>query len=43
MLLKPEIENPSSQATEVKGEIVFDNVSFVYPDFGNTGVKECVV
>jgi ATP-binding cassette subfamily B protein len=39
MLLKPEIENPSSQPTEVKGEIVFDNVSFVYPDSGIQALK----
>ncbi|MCG3164647.1 MAG: putative multidrug resistance ABC transporter ATP-binding/permease protein YheI [Bacteroidia bacterium] len=39
MLLKPEIENPSSEATEVKGEIVFDNVSFVYPDSGIQALK----
>ncbi len=39
MLLKPEIENPSSQPTEVKGEIFFDNVSFVYPDSGIQALK----
>ena len=39
LLQKPEIENPSSQPTEVKGEIVFDNVSFVYPDSGIQALK----
>lgn len=28
----PEIKNPNSQAMEIKGDIHFDNVSFVYPD-----------
>lgn len=32
----PEIKNPNSQAMEIKGDIHFDNVSFVYPD---TGIK----
>ncbi len=39
LLQKPEIENPSSQPTEVKGEINFDNVSFVYPDSGIQALK----
>ncbi len=39
LLLKPEIENPSSQPTEIKGEIVFDNVSFIYPDSGIQALK----
>jgi len=32
----PEIKNPNSQAMEIKGDIHFDNVSYVYPD---TGIK----
>ena len=39
LLQKPEIENPSSQPTEVKGEINFDNVSFVYPVSGIQELK----
>lgn len=39
LLQKPEIENPSSQPTEIKGEIVFDNVSFIYPDSGIQALK----
>lgn len=33
---EPEVENLVEQSRELKGEIVFDNVSFVYPD---TGIK----
>lgn len=39
LLLKPEIENPSLAHTEIKGEIVFDNVNFVYPDSGIVALK----
>lgn len=30
----PEIQNPTEESFEVNGGIVFDNVSFVYPDSG---------
>jgi ATP-binding cassette subfamily B protein len=39
LFLKPEIENPSSKTTELKGEIVFDKVNFVYPDSGIQALK----
>jgi ATP-binding cassette subfamily B protein len=31
---KPEIINPTQEAFETKGDIVFDDVTFVYPDTG---------
>lgn len=40
LFLKPEIENPSSEKTELKGEIVFENINFTYPDSGTQALKD---
>lgn len=36
LLIQPDISNPIQQPITIKGNIVFDNVGFVYPD---TGIK----
>ncbi len=35
----PEISNPTDQPTPIKGQIVFDQVSFTYPDSGVEALK----
>ncbi|MBX2828682.1 MAG: ABC transporter ATP-binding protein/permease [Flavobacteriaceae bacterium] len=37
--VSPDIINTASQRTEIKGKIVFDNVSFTYPDTGIQALK----
>ncbi len=36
LLTEPDIENPNHEIYDIQGEIVFDDVTFVYPD---TGIK----
>lgn len=36
---EPEIKNPKTDKRRIKGEIEFDNVSFIYPDTGIQGLK----
>lgn len=36
----PEIQNPSDHHIEIKGEIEFKNVGFVYPDSGTEALKD---
>ena len=37
--IKPQITNPTSQNTPIKGNIVFKDVSFTYPDSGTQALK----
>ncbi|WP_158826452.1 ABC transporter ATP-binding protein [Mucilaginibacter lacusdianchii] len=37
---RPEVQSPKVAARQVKGQIVFDRVSFVYPDTGIEALKE---
>jgi len=39
LFLKPEIESPTNEYAEIKGEIVFDKVNFIYPDSGTHALK----
>jgi ATP-binding cassette subfamily B multidrug efflux pump len=36
---KPDIENTSTIAEAIKGDVVFDNVTYVYPDSGQVALK----
>lgn len=37
---EPEIQSPHTAATEIVGDVVFDKVTFVYPDSGIVGLKD---
>lgn len=37
--LKPEIQNPTNEINNLEGDIVFDNVSYIYPDSGIKAIK----